>query len=299
MTTQALTVDFNGTNLFVVEHNGQPYTPMKQIVEGMGLDWSSQLAKLNSNKKRWGMVKIAIPTANNIQEAVCMPLRKLAGWLSTIYPNKVKPELKETIIKYQNECDDVLWDHWQQKHQFAIQQAPEPKTKIAHKGGLSLEMQDEIKALIKGRVEVELPKEKWGAGSMRMWAAIKGKFNLSKEQSYKDLSPEHFASCISLLARLDLGDLTLPKPSKMENLINLTLDINACVQRLLVTANNGQATISQVPPDAYILTREQIKNNMHDVLPGYRLVEANLYHALEGLQTELMKQAALPSPDNQ
>ncbi len=119
MTTQALTVNFHGTNLFVVEHDGQPYTPMKIIAEGMGLDWRSQYTKLmaghgdnHHTPQRWGVVKIAIPTAGNMQKAICMPLRKLAGWLATINPNKVKPELRDTIIQYQNECDDVLWDYW-------------------------------------------------------------------------------------------------------------------------------------------------------------------------------------------
>ena len=42
----------------------------------------------------------------------CLPLKKLFGWMMTISPNKVKPELKDTIIKYQDECDDALWNHW-------------------------------------------------------------------------------------------------------------------------------------------------------------------------------------------
>lgn len=48
MTTNSLsqiTVPFHSTELYLVEHNGQPYTPMKPIVEGMGLDWKSQYAK--------------------------------------------------------------------------------------------------------------------------------------------------------------------------------------------------------------------------------------------------------------
>jgi hypothetical protein len=43
---------------------------------------------------------------------ICLPLKKLFGWLMTISPNKVKPELRDTVIMYQNECDDVLWDYW-------------------------------------------------------------------------------------------------------------------------------------------------------------------------------------------
>ena len=89
--TNAITVPFHGNTLFVVEHGGQPYTPMNPIVEGMGLDWASQFVKLKSNP-RWGIVKITIPTAGDMQEATCLPLRKLMGWLMTINPNKVKAE---------------------------------------------------------------------------------------------------------------------------------------------------------------------------------------------------------------
>ncbi|ENM5751831.1 hypothetical protein CW613_000002 [Vibrio mimicus] len=32
-----ITVPFHGSSLFIVEHNGEPYTPMKHIVEGMGM----------------------------------------------------------------------------------------------------------------------------------------------------------------------------------------------------------------------------------------------------------------------
>lgn len=42
----------------------------------------------------------------------CLPLRKLPAWLYSISPNKVKHELREKIIRYQEECDDVLWEHW-------------------------------------------------------------------------------------------------------------------------------------------------------------------------------------------
>ena len=48
---------------------------------------------------------------------------KLAGWLMTISPNKVKPELRETVMAYQAECDDVLWQHWSGQHRKAETQA--------------------------------------------------------------------------------------------------------------------------------------------------------------------------------
>lgn len=110
--TTAITVPFHGSNLFVVEHNNQPYTPMKPIVEGMGLAWQVQQRKLAANPERWGITKMVIPTVGGYQETLCLPLRKLFGWLQTISPNKVKADIRANVIRYQNECDDVLWQYW-------------------------------------------------------------------------------------------------------------------------------------------------------------------------------------------
>lgn len=85
---------------------------MKPIVENMGLNWPSQSVKLNACKARWGVAIIAIPSTSGEQNTLCMPVRKLPAYLASINPNKVLPELREKIIRYQNECDDVLWNYW-------------------------------------------------------------------------------------------------------------------------------------------------------------------------------------------
>ena len=43
---QQMIVSFHNANLSIVNYNGQPYVPMKPIVEGMGLTWQSQHEKL-------------------------------------------------------------------------------------------------------------------------------------------------------------------------------------------------------------------------------------------------------------
>ncbi len=105
-------VSFHGTELFIVEHEGQPFTPMKPIVEAMGLDWKSQFVKL---KDRFSATMVEITTVANDGKSrlmTCLPVRKLAAWLYSIHANKVKPELRATVKMYQNECDDVLWEYW-------------------------------------------------------------------------------------------------------------------------------------------------------------------------------------------
>ncbi|MEL4885729.1 phage antirepressor N-terminal domain-containing protein [Pectobacterium betavasculorum] len=107
----AINVPFYGTDLYVVNHCGEPYTPMKPIVEGMGMDWMGQYTKLKQRFSK-GIEEISIPTAGGIQKMICLALRKLAAWLNTISPNKVKAEIRDHVIRYQNECDDVLYEYW-------------------------------------------------------------------------------------------------------------------------------------------------------------------------------------------
>ncbi|WP_334468941.1 phage antirepressor N-terminal domain-containing protein [Arsenophonus sp. PmNCSU2021_1] len=108
---QTITVPFYGNALYVVNHNGEPYTPMKPIVEGMGMDWKSQFRKLNQRFAK-GMVMLTIPSDGGPQDMACLALRKLNGWLQTISPNKVKPEIRDKVVQYQEECDDVLYEYW-------------------------------------------------------------------------------------------------------------------------------------------------------------------------------------------
>ena len=110
-------VPFHGSNLFVFGCAGQPHVAMKPIVEGMGLDWGGQHKRLTSDARRWGISITEIPTASGGQETICMPLRKLPGWLMTIQASRVKDvEAAAKVRLYQSECDDVLWKYWTEGH---------------------------------------------------------------------------------------------------------------------------------------------------------------------------------------
>lgn len=108
-----INVPFYGSELYVVNHIGEPYAPMRPIIDGMGMDWASQFTKLKQRFKT-SVVKITmqLPGDNQRREVICLALRKLAAWLNTISPNKVRPEIRERVIRYQEECDDVLYEYW-------------------------------------------------------------------------------------------------------------------------------------------------------------------------------------------
>ena len=120
-----INVPFHGSNLLVVGHNNEPYIPMKPIVEGIGLNWKTQYRKLAGNSDRWSMVMMTtVASDNKNRETTCIPLRKLFGWLQTLQPNRIREEIRDKVIQYQNECDDVLWRYWNQE----TNQLPTPST---------------------------------------------------------------------------------------------------------------------------------------------------------------------------
>ncbi|MCX5819744.1 MAG: phage antirepressor N-terminal domain-containing protein [Deltaproteobacteria bacterium] len=104
-------VSFHQNTLLTAEVNGIQYAAMKPIVEGMGIDWRGQQAKIRKSK-RFDDISIPLQTTGGIQEMVCMPITKLNGWLFSVNSDKVKPEIREKIHQYQEECFVVLHDYW-------------------------------------------------------------------------------------------------------------------------------------------------------------------------------------------
>lgn len=113
MSTQFETVLFHKNPLYLVKHQEQPFVPMKPVVEGMGLSWSTQYRKLNKSSAKFSCVHMKITASDGkLYDSLCVPLKKLNGWLFSINPEKVKPELKKIIELYQEECFQVLHDYW-------------------------------------------------------------------------------------------------------------------------------------------------------------------------------------------
>lgn len=114
MNDQIIPVTFHGDSLALVNHEGDPYVPMKPVVENMGLDWTAQFKKLNEKFGSTIAVTAIVAEDGKQREMICLPLRKFPAWLYSIVPSRVKPELRDKIVRYQEECDDVLWKYWTQ-----------------------------------------------------------------------------------------------------------------------------------------------------------------------------------------
>lgn len=121
MDTKPKIVKFNNQQVPVFFHNEKPYVVMKPICENIGLDWRSQLKRIKRNQVlNQGVVMMTTPSVKGDQDSVALPLGMLNGWLMGVDANKVKPEIKDTLVKYQLECYDVLYQHFMPKPQKQI-----------------------------------------------------------------------------------------------------------------------------------------------------------------------------------
>lgn len=110
---QALKVNFLGKEVTLVDNNGIAYVAMREIVEGIGLEWARQAKKLNEQSRKFNCVLMyTVAEDGKNREMLCIPIKKLNGWLFSLNPNKVRADLKTRLENYQEECFLALWDYW-------------------------------------------------------------------------------------------------------------------------------------------------------------------------------------------
>ncbi|EAM5882761.1 phage antirepressor Ant [Salmonella enterica] len=106
-------VPFNGQQIITAVAAGVTYVAMRQIVENIGIDWTGQFVKLRKMKDKFNCRDISMVAADGkLRKLLCLPLKKLNGWLFSINPEKVRADIRDKLIQYQEECFTVLYDYW-------------------------------------------------------------------------------------------------------------------------------------------------------------------------------------------
>lgn len=106
-------VPFNGQQIITAMAAGIAYVAMKPVVENLGMSWSTQQTKLMKQLEKFNCVHMNMVAADGkLRKLLCLPLKKLNGWLFSINPEKVRADIREKLIQYQEECFTVLHDYW-------------------------------------------------------------------------------------------------------------------------------------------------------------------------------------------
>lgn len=121
----------NGVTLQVVADERVQLVAVKPVCEILGVDFSAQRAKMKEHPI-FGPTMVLCPTVGGdgkVREMVCLPFRLFAGWLFGINPVNVKEEVREDLIHFQLKCNDVLFDYFFRRTDFAMKK--EEKVNLA------------------------------------------------------------------------------------------------------------------------------------------------------------------------
>lgn len=283
-------VTFHGDTIFCLDYQGQPFTPMKPIVENLGLGWASQSQKLNSNRERWGVTIIVIPSESGEQQMLCLPVRKLPSYLNSINPRKVAPELRERIELYQAESDDALWNYWMNGRAERPTPAPSPDAAISPAD------RSELKAIVDAKLST-YPAAVQGKARAEIWTRFNRHFRIAEyaqlpaakmpdardyliQMNVKALQPAQQPVAAALPAAQASAATEHPATGQHMACLLLIEDVR---ERLRTTCHPGAVTMKITPQErrvyyachaAYVAADEALAGAYSILDAGRRMAEA-------------------------
>ncbi len=88
------------------------YIPVRPICETLGVAWSSQLQRIRRDPVLKDELLSVFVTNTESQrggrEVQCLPLDYISGFLFGLKAGRVRPDLRDKVIRYQKECYKVL-----------------------------------------------------------------------------------------------------------------------------------------------------------------------------------------------
>lgn len=107
-------VPFHGDDLMCVRRDDKPHVVLKPVIEGLGLDYWTQVEKLRG--KSWAVTRQSLATGadGKTYQMVTVDVRTLLMLLATIDENRVAPAVVPKLIAYQAEVADAIESYFTQ-----------------------------------------------------------------------------------------------------------------------------------------------------------------------------------------
>lgn len=279
MTTQlsTQTISFYGSELITLKVEDVIYTAVKPIVEAMGLDWGGQQQKLSKSSDKFNCRDISMVAKDGkVRQMLCMPLKKLNGWLFSINPEKVRPDLKDRVIQYQEECFEALYNYWH----FG---KAERKTTTDERTGL----RQAVSALV----------SKKGLIYSDAYSLIHQRFNV---EHIDELTPEQVGMAVEYVHKIYLeGELIVDEPKEEPKLDKETaldlvsswfalynsLDLLAQVYRPLELLGSRHGVIAYTHVTEYRNNLSLMKRFLEPMFEGVMLDPFRQAHYFKALKT--------------
>ena len=113
-------VEFYGDGIIAVRiADGSIHVPVRPICDLLGVDWAGQRRRINRDtvlSEEMRSVAVTSMEGDRLvtRDMQCLPVDYISGFLFGINADRVKPELKERVVRYQRECYKVLAEAFQE-----------------------------------------------------------------------------------------------------------------------------------------------------------------------------------------
>lgn len=106
---QKLVKFYNDEVIAVRADDGMVYVPIRPVCDNLGITLAGQRERINRDPVlSEAVASVSVTLTQQAREMLCLPLKFIPGWLFGVNANRVKPELRDNVIRYQRECFDVL-----------------------------------------------------------------------------------------------------------------------------------------------------------------------------------------------
>lgn len=115
------TIQFHGDELVAVlvetDAGCVVYVPVRPLCEAIGVSWPGQYRRINRDPVLSEVAMSVAVTATQLgrrpgqratQDMLALPADFLNGWLFTMNADRVRPEIRDAVLRYQRECYAVL-----------------------------------------------------------------------------------------------------------------------------------------------------------------------------------------------
>lgn len=109
-------IGFHGDEIWAVkDESGKGWAVVKRMCEMLGILPHGQVEKLGSMPWATTQNICVVAEDGKIREMACISIDSVPMWLATIHASKVRPEVREMLVKLQCEARDVLVAHFLRK----------------------------------------------------------------------------------------------------------------------------------------------------------------------------------------
>lgn len=108
----------NGVEIVAVKNeSGEIYVPIKPICQAIGIDPEGQRQRIIRDRRLSSVAFTVKATGadGKLYDMFSLPLKYSYGWIFSIDTNLVSEASRSKVEMYQDECYDVLYDHFERQ----------------------------------------------------------------------------------------------------------------------------------------------------------------------------------------